>query len=226
MTEVFTGAARWQVDEWLTSFYPEDLPTEWQMAYYANEFSTTLIECQTYCDAVRLDDLSEMLEDCHDGFRPIFSINMDEDTPDQAGHFFHWLDKIDSDMGIHRLAGVLLSVDAQIDNQALLDWRQCIPQALPVAFDGNVPFDTENRQWLAEMGISPVWRVDQPVISGQRYWLSNIPLTGDAPGLATRIRGFLGVISAETPACVVATSGYEEVSRLQELSTIVRLING
>jgi len=227
VTEVLIGAASWEEDEWLASFYPEDLPAEWRMAYYANEFSTTVINCHTYCDAAGMDLLTEMLEDCHEGFRPVLSINPDKVTLDQAGLFFQWLDELDSEIGIRRLAGVLLSLDVLTDGESLLqDWRQRIPRVLPVALDGDIQFDTENQRRLSEQHISPVWRADRPAIGGQGYWLAVVSLTGDTPGLATQMGYFLDSITAENSACVIAASGYGDISRLHELSTIVRLIHG
>lgn len=227
MTEVLIGAASWEEDEWLVSFYPEDLPEEWRMAYYANEFSTTVIDCHAYCDATGMDVLGEMLEDCHEGFRPVLAINPGKVTLDQAGLFFQWLDELDSEIGVRRLAGVLLSLDVQADSESVLpDWRQRIPRVLPVALDGDFQFDTANQRWLSEQQISPVWRTDRPTIEGLAYWLAMVPLTGDTPDLATRMGHFLGSITAESSACVIASSGYEDINRLHELSTIVRLIHG
>lgn len=37
------GARGWDHDAWVGSFYPDDLPTAWRLAYYANEFSSVLV---------------------------------------------------------------------------------------------------------------------------------------------------------------------------------------
>lgn len=37
------GAYGWQHEHWLSEFYPEDLPKDWQLSYYANEYSTVLV---------------------------------------------------------------------------------------------------------------------------------------------------------------------------------------
>lgn len=227
MAEVLIGSASWEEDEWQASFYPEDLPPEWRMAYYANEFSTTVINCHDYADSARLDLLSEMLEDCHEGFRPVLSINTGKVSPQQAETVLQWLDGFDSDIGIHRLAGVLLSFDATVGGQPVLtDWRQCIPEVLPVALQGDIQPDTENLHGLSDQHISPVWHANRPAIEGQKYWLALVPLTGDTQALATHLGNFMKSKVAENSVCVLATSGYQDINRLHELSTIVRLING
>lgn len=37
------AAYGWSPANWLTAFYPDDLPEDWQVSYYANEFSHILI---------------------------------------------------------------------------------------------------------------------------------------------------------------------------------------
>jgi uncharacterized protein YecE (DUF72 family) len=48
MKNVLLGALDWKVPRWRDEYYPEDLPEEWQLSYYANEFSTTLIDVRQY----------------------------------------------------------------------------------------------------------------------------------------------------------------------------------
>ena len=38
------GARGWRHAHWENDFYPDDLPPDWQLAYYANEFSTVLVQ--------------------------------------------------------------------------------------------------------------------------------------------------------------------------------------
>ncbi len=40
------GSYGWQHKTWDNSFYPDDLPMEWQFAYYANEYSVIMIPWQ------------------------------------------------------------------------------------------------------------------------------------------------------------------------------------
>lgn len=37
------GTYDWIHPEWQSEFYPEDLPEDWQLSYYANEFSVVLV---------------------------------------------------------------------------------------------------------------------------------------------------------------------------------------
>ena len=40
---MIVGACGWDHDGWSGTFYPDDLPQEWRLSYYANEFSGVLI---------------------------------------------------------------------------------------------------------------------------------------------------------------------------------------
>jgi hypothetical protein len=60
---VIVGACGWDHTGWLGRFYPEDLPEDWRLSYYANEFSGVLLPepewrgldavgCRAMCDEV------------------------------------------------------------------------------------------------------------------------------------------------------------------------------
>lgn len=61
------GAYGWQHPHWLGDFYPDDLPTDWQLGYYANEFNTVLVPAP-YLQAEDCD-IEQWLDDVHEDFR-------------------------------------------------------------------------------------------------------------------------------------------------------------
>lgn len=42
--DVYLGACDWRHPEWLGPFYPEDMPEEWQLAFYQTQFSCVWME--------------------------------------------------------------------------------------------------------------------------------------------------------------------------------------
>lgn len=40
---LIVGAYGWDYDAWSGDFYPDDLPVEWRLSYYANEFNGVLV---------------------------------------------------------------------------------------------------------------------------------------------------------------------------------------
>jgi len=67
---VRVGVCDWDQPHWLGSFYPEDLPEDWRLSYYANEFSAVLVP-ETKWRAENVD-FEQWAEDVPEGFRFYF----------------------------------------------------------------------------------------------------------------------------------------------------------
>ena len=227
MSEVLAGAADWQVQQWQDSFYPDDLPVEWQLSYYANEFTTTFIRYHDFHAEEDTEDLAEMLEDCPKQFRPVIVYDIDEEKPLDAGELVDWLNVIDSEMGIRRPAGVMLTGRSDMfDHPLLLQWRQRIPSELPVALDITGPSISLEKQWLGANDLSLVWHEDIAAGMAGDHWLARLGLSGDNRQLATQIRTLSSCLSANQINCLIAEKGYEQIDRMRELVTIIRLTIG
>lgn len=78
------GARGWRNRHWLNTFYPEDLPEDWQLTYYSNVFNTVLVpadywqmlavDCEDWRDNVH-DDFSFFIE-CHAGMFDYVSLEV------------------------------------------------------------------------------------------------------------------------------------------------------
>ena len=62
------GARDWMHPGWAEAFYPDDLPEEWRLGYYANEFSTVLVPAERWLAADGAE-LVEWADEVHEGFR-------------------------------------------------------------------------------------------------------------------------------------------------------------
>ncbi len=51
ITEWRTGAVGWDHPDWDDQFYPDDLPPDWRLTYYGNEFSQVLIPQRQWASA-------------------------------------------------------------------------------------------------------------------------------------------------------------------------------
>jgi Protein of unknown function DUF72 len=69
------GAYGWLHPHWENNFYPEDLPADWRLGYYSNEFNTVLVPA-FYWHQQHLADCEALLDDVHPEFR--FFIEYDE----------------------------------------------------------------------------------------------------------------------------------------------------
>ena len=61
------GSKGWQHPTWMGSFYPDDLPSEWRLPYYSNEFDTVLIPSRELLSNHK-DQIQEWLDDSADDF--------------------------------------------------------------------------------------------------------------------------------------------------------------
>ncbi len=75
------GSAGWQHPEWENSYYPEDLPPDWRLGYYANEFSLAVI---TGREQTLADDLVAEIEECRDQLAAVIAVNLDDADAGQA----------------------------------------------------------------------------------------------------------------------------------------------
>lgn len=62
------GAYGWLHPHWENDFYPEDMPKEWWLAYYSNEFNTVMVPAD-YWRTGEGFDCAQWLDDIHDDFR-------------------------------------------------------------------------------------------------------------------------------------------------------------
>lgn len=56
----------WDYDGWENEFYPDDLPQDWRLSYYANEFHGVVAPESAWLEQ---DDCEEWVEDVHEEFR-------------------------------------------------------------------------------------------------------------------------------------------------------------
>lgn len=66
---VLLGTVGWQRGDWLSNYYPADLPSEWRLAYYANDCDCVLLRAEAW-SGMDPDTLQESLEEAEG--RPVY----------------------------------------------------------------------------------------------------------------------------------------------------------
>lgn len=61
------GAVGWDHAHWLDTYYPHDLPAEWRLSFYANEFPSVLVPQEQWHE--QWQQLEDWAEDVPDEFR-------------------------------------------------------------------------------------------------------------------------------------------------------------
>lgn len=68
---VAIGACGWKHSAWLNEFYSEDLPNDWQLGFYSNEFSVVYVPAADWLEHLDLDD---WVDDVTESFRFILEV--------------------------------------------------------------------------------------------------------------------------------------------------------
>lgn len=66
--QFIVGARGWLHDAWAEAFYPEDLPGDWRLSYYSNEFRGVLVPAD-YWDWAGAEEVADWVEDVAAPFR-------------------------------------------------------------------------------------------------------------------------------------------------------------
>jgi hypothetical protein len=109
---ILIGSYGWLHDEWLGEFYPEDLPDEWQLGYYGNEFQVVLVPADYWTAGAGA--IAEWLEETDESPRFICEWPgqvQDEAATDELLALFALLGD--------RVMGILLGIDDEPNEQVL-----------------------------------------------------------------------------------------------------------
>lgn len=157
---VVIGACGWKHSAWLNDFYDEDLPEDWQLGFYSNEFPVVYVPAVVWL-VVEDMDLSQWTEDVSDSFR--FILELPADTLNDAAAYNAALTKA-KNLGEFCLGLVLVVNQTLCDDPALL--QSCIEKAKTVSM---VCIDSQNvvptqqlNDLLIENDISNVWQAKPP----------------------------------------------------------------
>jgi hypothetical protein len=77
------GARDWRHADWVAAYYPEDLPNDWQLGYYANELSAVLLDPAAWREESPAN-LADWAAETHEGFRFYLMLDAKEDVAAQC----------------------------------------------------------------------------------------------------------------------------------------------
>jgi hypothetical protein len=136
----------WQGAQW-ADLYPEDLPSEWRLQYYGNEFAAIVVPAETWQRST-IDEAAEWLAEAPPGFRFYWEL----DDPDGAARLLELLGQ--GDLGGGQLAGWLFHSGLRLEHGLL----EALAAALPGAVYGDAPVPAMQAERLAAAGITLCWQ--------------------------------------------------------------------
>jgi len=74
---MITGAIGWEHDQWLGTYYPDEIATDWHLTFYTKEFQTVVAPSNFWSNC-SLEDIKEYCADVTEEFALIFEQNNNE----------------------------------------------------------------------------------------------------------------------------------------------------
>jgi uncharacterized protein YecE (DUF72 family) len=71
--ELMVGTVGWDYDDWVGSYYPDDLPEDWRFGYYSNDYRSVLVPAD-HLRSENVELVSEWAEDCDEAFRFVVQV--------------------------------------------------------------------------------------------------------------------------------------------------------
>ena len=218
---VLLGTCGWKHQAWLNDFYSEDLPEEWQLGFYANEFPVVYVPA---ADWLHDADIEEWTEDVSDSFR--FILEIPENVLNDEERFVSAINKAKT-LGEFCLSLVFqLSHDLRNDIQ-LVQKRLEVAQAIaPVCIDNcGTPFTTEFKQFLQKQNTSEVWDGKE-----ENKDLTNAPLSicrvsGDTLDMASLRKVVEVCLAASSDNCISVLCLDGEPPSLEKLRNADIILN-
>lgn len=226
MRDVLVGAMDWRHEPWIKGFYPVDLPQDWRLSYYANEYTTMVIDLAEF-DADGREELLAELEDCHENFHPVLKIQTPRLRADEIELFLDALGEQDKLSGFNRLAGVWLDGEIFVRLPELQKWRLAIDPALPVAASIDAGLYAKHKKILSTSKISLLGHIMPTLDVTEDLWLVLVSLELSPRELAAQLSLLLEKSSPSGGMiCLIAVAGFSDIDKLQEVFTIVQLLGG
>jgi hypothetical protein len=207
------GSWGWQHPEWEKDvFYPDDLPKDWQLSYYSNEFDAVVVPASYWStDGYGEDD---WLDDVTDAF--VFYIDWpflqltDQADYEKCAQYCQHLDKQMVAVLLNGAVWQTLTTDQQ-------QWFKTVTKGFTVL------------QYNAgsEPGYAPVYD-DQLPVSGNNILLLHSDSKESLRDLGGRLGSLLqGAAQGGTNIeHIVLSNEKVEINRLKELKTLITLLQG
>ncbi len=152
--EVLVGSRGWDHEQWVGGFYPEDLPGDWRLTYYANAFRAVLVPADRLLD-VAADEVEAWRDDVPEDFRFYFEISRDLMMRTGHARFLRLLDTLGN-----AVEGVSLRFGAASwpSREQLEPWLDALCGQCRLAASFPVEqASAELKLTLAEYGVAASW---------------------------------------------------------------------
>ncbi len=143
---VLIGARGWIHEGWSGEFYPEDLPDEWQVGYYGNEFQVVMVPASYW--STQADKFDEWLEESDESLKMICEWPAQGATAAQISEAERGIEAL-----AERVLAVLIKVETEVSEFDLAIYME-LADKYPLCFEIKDDLATDKRRqlqaWLTE----------------------------------------------------------------------------
>lgn len=212
--QIELAAYGWEGTQWST-FYPDEMPPEWRLEYYSNEFSSLVVPAADWAKA-SIDEASAWLEAVPEGFHFYWEIANAED----ASRLLELVSQLTPPVGEH-LGGWLFHPGLMLEPVVF----DALSKGLVGAAYGERPIPAQQAERLAAQGITLCWQEGMQL--NCRGWRLRVMRIRQRPDL----RLLRQTVEEQSAAGVeqlllIVDPGPQTPAPLQELQTFIELVNG
>ena len=166
--DITLGTKGWRHASWEGTFYPDDLPVEWQLPYYSNEFDSVLVPADYFINT-DTESLYTWIEDTPEEFKFFLEL------PITASNV--WLDKVLKPLA-PRLGGILFTDANTHASSVTADLIENARQYAPVVLPSNV-IQAAGATLTAMQKVGCYWRPEETDLNECSGELGIAELTSD-----------------------------------------------
>ena len=176
LTEIFVAARSWSHSSWHGSFYPDDLPEDWQLSYYSNEFNAVVVPASEW---VGLDyvEIERWVADVPEEF--LFYLEI-EDLLTDWGQTAEIIKPLGDQLGGILLRPVEVDADLATISASIAAASQLA--SVSIILPDGVELSKAGQKLLKEYGVQCGWNVGD----GEPGWMD---ADYDSPLVVARVAG-------------------------------------
>ena len=161
--DIIVTARGWSYSSWHGTLYPDDLPEDWQLSYYSNEFSAVVVPASEWVGIDTLE-IERWVEDVSDEFNFFLEI---EDPLTDWEHVTEIIKPLGNQLGGLLLRPVEVDADLSIVSSNIVSASQLAPVSILLP-DGIKP-NNAGKKLLKQYGVQCSWNVGE----GKPDWMNS-----------------------------------------------------
>lgn len=212
--QIELAAYGWDSPAW-SIFYPEDLPPEWRLDFYRNEFTSLVLPAAEWAE-VSIDEAAGWLDEAPAGFHFYWEL----DGPEGATRLLELASRHGGGANSH-LGGWLFQSGLQLEHELV----EALSNCLPGACYGPRPVGADQAEWLAAQGVTLCWQ-DEMVLNcrGRGLRVLQIRERPDMRALRRSVEEQSG--AGVEQLLLLVEPNPDTLPLLRDLQTFTTLLNG